>query len=307
MLYKNTSVKRVISKVFTDLNLSEDTHRISDMIEWAGEALEKIGAFPSFTNKVAGKDDLPYLVLENYQSLLPHDFHKLIQVSYATTSNGPFYPLRYATGSFDWGSTVTVTSDSSDHVSPESDLITLTMSLYDLTYEEALAKLNSEPATKSLIQRMLTQMEGDSSRSATGTDYIDTTFDYTYLITPNYIKTNVETGYIMLAYQAVPTDADGYPMIPDNQSFLDAIYWYINMKLMYPEWKTGKVRDAVYYDARRSWNYYCKQAYGEALMPNKDQIESIKNTWLRLVPEINEHSTGFSTMGQRQIVYNNNI
>ncbi len=307
MLYKNTSVKRVISKVFTDLNLSEDTHRISDMIEWAGEALEKIGAFPSFTNKVAGKDDLPYLVLENYQSLLPHDFHKLIQVSYATTSNGPFYPLRYATGSFDWGSTVTVTSDSSDHVSPESDLITLTMSLYDLTYEEALAKLNSEPATKSLIQSMLTQMEGDSSRSATGTDYIDTTFDYTYLITPNYIKTNVETGYIMLAYQAVPTDADGYPMIPDNQSFLDAIYWYINMKLMYPEWKTGKVRDAVYYDARRSWNYYCKQAYGEALMPNKDQIESIKNTWLRLVPEINEHSTGFSTMGQRQIVYNNNI
>ena len=307
MLYKNISVKRVIAKVFTDLNLSEDTHRVSDMIEYAGEALEKIGAFSSFTNKVAGKDDLPYLVLENYQSLLPHDFHKLIQVSYATTSNGPFYPLRYATGSFDWGSTVTVTSDSSDHVSPESDLITLTMSLYDLTYEEALAKLNSEPATKSLIQSMLTQMEGDSSRSATGTDYIDTTFDYTYLITPNYIKTNVETGYIMLAYQAVPTDADGYPMIPDNQSFLDAIYWYINMKLMYPEWKTGKVRDAVYYDARRSWNYYCKQAYGEALMPNKDQIESIKNTWLRLVPEINEHSTAFSTMGQRQIVYNNNI
>jgi len=306
MLYKTTSVKRVIAKVFTDLDLSEDTHRISDMIEWAGEALEKIGAFPSFTNKVAGKDDLPYLVLENYQSLLPHDFHKLIQVSYGTTETGPFYPMRYATGSFDWGSTVTSTSTSLDQVSPESDLVTLTMSLYDLTYEEALAKLNSEPATKSLVQSMLTQMQGTNTRSAS-TDYIDTTFDYTYLITPNYIKTNVETGYVMLAYQAIPTDAEGYPMIPDNQSFLDAIYWYINMKLLYPEWKTGKTRDAVYYDARRSWNYYCKQAYGDALMPNKDQMESIKNSWLRLVPEINEHSTGFSTMGQRQIVYNHNI
>jgi len=306
MLYKTTSVKRVIAKVFTDLNLSEDTHRISDMVEWAGEAVEKIGAFPSFTNKVAGKDDLPYLVLENYQSLLPHDFHKLIQVSYATTSNGPFYPLRYATGSFDWGSTATTTATSTDAVSPESSLVTLTMSLYDLSYEDALAKLNSEPATKALIQSMLTQMNVADTRSAT-TDYIDTTLDYTYLITPNYIKTNVETGYLMLAYQAIPTDAEGYPMIPDNQSFLDAIYWYINMKLMYPDWVTGKVRDAVYADAKRSWNYYCKQAYGEALMPNKDQIESIKNTWLRLVPEINEHSTGFSTMGQRQIVYNNNI
>ena len=306
MLYKTTSVKRVIAKVFTDLNLSEDTHRISDMVEWAGEALEKIGAFPSFINKVAGKDDLPYLVLENYQSLLPHDFHKLIQVSYATTSNGPFYPLRYATGSFDWGSTATTTTTSIDVVSPESALVTLCMSLYDLSYEDALAKLNSEPATKALLQSMLTQMEGVEARS-NATDYIDSTLDYTYLITPNYIKTNVETGYIMLAYQAIPTDADGYPMIPDNQSFLDAIYWYINMKLMYPDWITGKVRDAVYADAKRSWNYYCKQAYGDALMPNKDQMESIKNSWLRLVPEINEHSTSFSTMGQRQIVYNHNI
>ena len=306
MLYKTTSVKRVIAKVFTDLNLSEDTHRISDMVEWAGEALEKIGAFPSFINKVAGKDDLPYLELANYQSLLPHDFHKLIQASYATTSNGPFYPLRYATGSFDWGSTATTTSTSTDVVSPESSLVTLTMSLYDLSYEDALAKLNAEPATRALIQSMLTQMNVADTRSAT-TDYIDTTFDYTYLITPNYIKTNVETGYIMLAYQAVPTDAEGYPMIPDNQSFLDAIYWYINMKLMYPDWVAGKVRDAVYADAKRSWNYYCKQAYGDALMPNKDQMESIKNSWLRLVPEINEHSTAFSTMGQRQIVYNHNI
>ncbi len=306
MLYKTTSVKRVIAKVFTDLNISEDTHRISDMIEWAGEALEKIGAFPSFINKVTGKDDLPYLVLEGYQALLPHDFHKLIQVSYATTESGPFYPMRYATGSFDWGSEVTSTSTSEEGVNPESDLITLTMSLYDLTYEEAVAKLNDEPATRSLIQSMLNQMDCSTNRG-TATDYIDTTFDYTYLITPNYIKTNIETGYVMLAYQAIPTDAEGYPMIPDNQSFLDAIYWYINMKMMYPDWMTGKVRDGVYFDARRSWNYYCKQAYGDALMPNKDQMESIKNTWLRLVPEINEHSTGFSTMGQRQIVYNQNI
>lgn len=303
MLYKNTSVKRVIAKVFTDLNLSEDTHRVSDMIEWAGEALEKIGAFPSFVNKVAGKDDLPYVVIENYQSLLPHDFHKLIQVSYATTETGPFYPMRYATGSFDWGSEVTSSSTSDEVVSPESDLVTLTMSIYDLTYSEALAKLNDEPETKALIQSMLTQMDSSTTRG-TSTDFIDTTFDVTYLITPNYIKTNVETGYVMLAYQAIPTDAEGYPMIPDNQSFLDALYWYINMKLMYPDWREGRVRDAVYADAKRSWNYYSKQAYGDALMPNKDQMESIKNTWLRVVPEIHDHTTAFSTMGQRQIIYN---
>ena len=56
MIYKLTSVKSVIAKVFTDLDLKEGDHRLSDMIEWAGEALEKIGSFPQFTQKVAGKD-----------------------------------------------------------------------------------------------------------------------------------------------------------------------------------------------------------------------------------------------------------
>ena len=106
----------------------------------------------------------------------------------------------------------------------------------------------------------------------------------------------------MLAYQAVPTDGDGYPMIPDNQSYIEAVYWYIVMKLLYPKWVSGQTRDAVYFDARRSWNFYCKQAYGNALLPNKDQMESIKNAWVRLIPEINEHTSGYSTLGQRQII-----
>jgi hypothetical protein len=303
MIYKNISVKRVISRVFDDLNLEEGSHRISDMIEWAGQAVEKIGAFSSFINKVSGKDDNPLLEVTGYQTLLPHDFHKLIQVSYALTPSGPFYPMRYATGSFDWGSTVNEPSDDGEIVHPESSVVTLAMSLYDLSYEDALTLINNEPATRALLEGMLNAMDSPTIQRV-ATEFTDTTFDFTYLITPNYIKTNIETGYIMLAYQAIATDAEGYPLVPDNESFIEAIYWYINMKLLYPEWKTGHVRDAVYYDAKRSWNYYCKQAYGDALMPNRDQMESIKNSWLRLVPEIHEHSTGFSTMGQRQLIHN---
>jgi hypothetical protein len=123
-------------------------------------------------------------------------------------------------------------------------------------------------------------------------------------VTPGYIKTALKTGYIMLSYQAVPVDNEGYPMIPDDESFEEAIYWYINMKLTYPEWKAGRVRDAVYYDAKSSWNYYRKQAYGNAMMPNVDQLEAIKNAWLRLVPEINEHGNAFTTLNQRQVIYN---
>ena len=155
MIYKLTTVERVISKVLTDLDLKEGDHRLSDMIEWAGEALEKIGAFPSFTNKVTGKDNIPLLELTNYSVQLPCDFHNLIQLSYSTSANGPFYPMRVGTGNFDNGDPdVTSTTDTST-VANTADIIVLAQHLYDLDYEAAVALINSEPATRSKLVGIL--------------------------------------------------------------------------------------------------------------------------------------------------------
>lgn len=306
MIYKLTSVKSVIAKVFTDLDLQEETHKVSDMIEWAGEALEKIGAFPYFVNKVTGLEGNPLLELNNYQCKLPCDFYSLIQMTYSEKSNGPFLPMRYSTGHFETFGEVSNTTNLST-VPPESDIITFAMQLYNMTYAEALTYLNSNPDKRTLISDMVS--DGYAKVVTIGSDItnpLTTTDDITYVIANGYIKTNVRSGYIMMAYQAIPTDCDGYPMIPDEISFKEAIYWYINMKLMYPKWAEGRVRDAVYYDARRSWNFYCKQAYGDALMPNADKLESIKNAWIRLIPELKEHNSGFSTLGQAQYYYNHN-
>lgn len=299
MIYKTVSIQRVIAKVFQDLNLSEGDHRVSDMIEWAGSALLKIGAFPQFINKVAGKGSEPLIPISGYQARLPGDFYKLIQMAYATSESGPFYPMRYATGSFDHERELESASNTAvDNVIATSDVVNLTMDVYSLNYADALAKLNSEPATEALMQGLL------QSTDATGDSKTTYDTDYTFTITPGWIKCSEETGYILLSYQAIPTDKDGYPLIPDDEAFMEAIYWYINMKLMYPEWKEGRVRDAVYYDARRSWNYYCKQAYGNAMMPDSEKLESIKNAWVRLVPDMNTHNTFYSTIGQQEIVHN---
>lgn len=251
-IYNNTSVKTVIAKVLTDLDMREETHRISDMIEYAGEALEKIGAFPVLETKILGKGGVPYLELNDYQVALPADIHTITQAAYAEQEGSRFLDMRRATGSFDMSRTLTTSTGEED------------------------------------------ENVGDT----------DNTHDLTYFLKPGYLVSNKKTGIVMLAYKAIPTDDDGYPLIPDNISFREALYWYISMKLMYPLWKIGKIRDAVYYDARRSWNFYCKQAYGNAMMPDADQLESLKNSWLRLVPEIRENRGFFSTLGQEQVIYN---
>ena len=76
--------------------------------------------------------------------------------------------------------------------------------------------------------------------------------------------------------------------------------------MLYPKWASGQIRDAVYKDAKSSWNFYCKQAYGDAMMPDPDQMESVKNSWLRLIPNINAHSNFYSTIGEQEAIWNHN-
>jgi len=306
MVNKYTSIKTVIAKIYSDNDLKEETHRISDFVSWIAEAIEKISAFPYFIIKATGRDGEPLLQLNDYQVQLPMGCHRLIQIAYADQQNGPFYPMRYSTGTFD-----AVPQKSETEINPDSnatdvfsvnEIVYVTMDLFKLSYDDALAKVNSDPETKALLTAMLAK---DSwPRYAIGGGEVETT-DYTYVVNGGYIKTNKKNGYLMAAYQAIPLDIDGYPLVPDDAGFIEALYWYVTMKLLYPQWKQGTIRDAVYYEAKRSWNYYCKQAYGNIMMPSTaDEMESIKNTWLRLIPDLESHKTFFTKQGQREQVYN---
>jgi hypothetical protein len=123
-------------------------------------------------------------------------------------------------------------------------------------------------------------------------------YDLQYMTKPGYIMTNVPRGYIKISYYAIYTDEDSMPMIPDLESYKEAIYWYVTMKLMYPKKLKGQISQGDYYDIRNSYNFYRKQAYAEAMMPTVDDLENVKNTWHELYPEMNDHDTFFSTSGE---------
>lgn len=118
-----------------------------------------------------------------------------------------------------------------------------------------------------------------------------------YTINGAYINTNFTDSNIHIAYQAFNTDKEGWPMIPDEQSFREACFRYIVMKMKYPEWINGKMSESKWEHIERDWHFYCAQARAVANMPNIDQMEAMKNNWLRLVPNIQEHSTFFNGLG----------
>lgn len=310
MITKFTSIKTVIAKIIADLDLKEDDTKISDIREWCSEAVEKIGAVTQFIPKVSGQDGTPLTKLNCYQAQLPCDLHQLHQVAYSCNCNGPWFPMRKATGSFAvWGHG----HDCCDSECMKPEMIIQNDVMVNLVVDmignidktQAIELINTNQNIRTILSNLINnhtydQYAMDSGSSANPSSGLQ------YSMKPGYIMCNVPDGYLKISYSAVPTDEEGYILIPDMASFHEAVYSYVNMKISYPEYRSGRMNREIYYDMRRSWNFYRNQAYAEALMPNEDGLEAIKNTWNKLVPEFRDHESFYSHTGERQIIYNQN-
>lgn len=307
---KLISVKRIIAKIYSDLGLGEENVPVADIVEWAGDALEKIEAPTVLTEKVTGKEGIPLTPINNYQTELPKDCMQVKQIAYAKDAGAThFSPMVYATGSFSGNHGLTSQMSNEFYDDPKLDdissyrsIIELAMDLYNLEYDEAVDKINSEPETMSILNNLLSVDQGTITTDGnTIADKLE------YKIVPGYIKTNAKDGYLMISYLAMSTDEDGFPLIPDHQSFIDAIYWYISMKISYIQWRTNpnNATSAIYQHDASKWRFYVNQAYGKAMMPaNVDEMKSIKRQWNRLIPKPNEDETFFQGLNEEQTLVN---
>ena len=300
MINKLVSSKSIIAKIIADLDLQEEEIKISDFIEWIGEANEKIGAVTQCIQK-----DI-VLKVSGYQAKLPSDLNNLYTVAFSFKSNGGWIPLKRSTSNFTLPDAITPSD--TEMLINDNDMIPLVKNLFGYTTDrEAIDKLNEDINTKQTLNTLLNQY---TVPSVNGTMQFSNSTNFSntlqYMLKPGYIVTNVENGYIKLSYDAIAVDIDGYPMIPDNQSYFEAIYWYVTMKFKYPLYLNGRMPQYIYFDIRNSWNFYRKQAYAEALMPTQDELENIKNTWTKLVPVYDDNSTFLSNISDEQIIYNHN-
>lgn len=297
---KLVSSKAVIAKVIADLDLKEDEIKITDVREWIGEAMEKIGAIQQLEHKV---ENIPVI---GYQAKLPCDLYRLNQVAFSFENSCGWLPMRKVTNSFG----VYTKCDKCDPnmIIGDNALIPLVKNLYNLIDDRAaLDIINSDPNVKKTLSALVNQytIPSMNGRLIVGNP-ASLNGSLQYSTKPGYITVNVPCGWVKISYHAIITDEDSMPMIPDNPSYFEAIFWYVTMKLSYPKYLKGQLTQNIYYDMKNSWNFYRRQAYAEAMLPGPDEIESIKNDWHKLYTEFDDHDTFFATTGDEQIIYNQN-
>lgn len=125
-------------------------------------------------------------------------------------------------------------------------------------------------------------------------------FDLTYKVQGNVIFTSIKEGTIEIAYRAITVDSEGYPMIPDNSSFIRALELYIKKQCFTVLFDTGKITAPVYNNVCQEYAWAVGQAQSDLVRPSIDEMQAITNSWNTLVPRVNEHSRGFVNNGSME-------
>ena len=115
----------------------------------------------------------------------------------------------------------------------------------------------------------------------------------TYSIKRGYIYFDFEDGQVEINYKGIALDADGYPMIPDNTSVIKAIENYVKINHFGIKVDLGEMPAHGLQRAEREYAWYVGQAQGALTLPDVDEMESIKNSLIRIIHATNEHDYGF--------------
>jgi len=267
MIQKLEKLDRVIDKIVRDLGLTDVP--FADFIEWFADALLHIGAYPQFEEKTGT------IRIENYEGILPDDLYKLITLNDSTE-------VKEGSGGFYGGTFIKALEEnciSLDELSPYERYKYLIPGMSKIENN-----LNYSQLTNQLSHSM--------DLSPAGREY---------RINHNKITTGFEYGFIEIEYLAFPTDERGWPLVPDDVSFRDALFWKAAYHISMRNPKSlanPRMQDMEY--CRQMWNKYCTQARASANRPDLAQMERIKNNWLRLHNNRNEDITKYNSLGRAQ-------
>lgn len=274
----------IIESVFRDSGL--DFVDFEAATEWTAELIGIIGVPQTMVDKVTdGIDGNPSgLKVENYRCKLPDDLEKLVSIRKVDVDDsGMIYNYSEMVESPDIFHPSMVDQYENNRSSNWNPLVNID---------------EFNPADETFSPDRV-QYELDAPSLSSGVPY-------SYKIDHGYIFTNFESGYVQVSYKGFPIDANGFPLVPDDPKFKEALKYHLIYKIDWRNWRINPSpqNKAILNDSERQRNFYISSARNKAHIPSYDKMEQIKNMWLRSIPKINEHSNGFKTTSAQEVRYN---
>lgn len=127
------------------------------------------------------------------------------------------------------------------------------------------------------------------------------TFEFTYKIQGMTIFTSTKDIDLEIAYRGYAVDDEGYPLLPDNPSFLRGLENYIKLQWFTVLFDMGKISQTVLQNTQQEYAWAAGDAQSEFSRLDLDKAETLFNSFKTLLPRNNQHWKGFFTNGSKEI------
>lgn len=126
-----------------------------------------------------------------------------------------------------------------------------------------------------------------------------------YKVQAGRIHTTFKEGLVEMAYYSYHVDDEGFPLIPDSESYIKGIENYLKYKFYMPLWELGRIPDKVFQKTEQEYLFYMGQAETDAHLQNMDKMGTLKNIIIQLIPDISQVENNFKTLGDPNVRFNN--
>lgn len=122
----------------------------------------------------------------------------------------------------------------------------------------------------------------------------------TFKTNDRVIFTSFPEGMVEIAYKAIPVDDDGFPLLIDNEVYLDALELYVKKQIFTVKFDQQKISSGVLQQAQQDYAVAAKLLQSEMTTPSYSEMESIARMWNTMIPKVREFDKGFKDLGNRE-------
>lgn len=116
------------------------------------------------------------------------------------------------------------------------------------------------------------------------------------------IFTSFPEGKVEIAYKAIPVDDDGFPLLIDNETYLNALEAYIKLKVFTVKFDTGKIQAGILSNAQTDYAWAARQLQSEMTTPSISEMESISRYLNTMIKPTTSFDQGFKSLGDREYI-----
>ena len=304
--FQYTSLDRVLAKVYRDVGLEEVS--TTDVVEWAGEALELMEIIAVYEEAVA------FMEVKNHQADLPNGLHSIVQLARNNRwvkSEQKICPAEVVLDC-DCDKPAPVPKPTpcnlpvvlDCHGTPISDHnLAYYRPYFDLQYEYYGWSNSNNYRENYTPIRLANHSFFNTIVCEEDNRIYDPCCEDEYTIVGDKLKFSFKEGFVALAYHRQKIDPEtGYPMIPDEISIITAVTMYITMKYMSRLWYMGREGYAdKMQKAEQDWQWYCKQAGTKQMMLHGiDQHQNFTEERFTLIPRRDKYYNFFGKLGRAE-------